>query len=186
VGAQLRYEHAWNLPIGHVPVLLALLDADDSKGGKSAEKNVLGIAASITQTLSRTTLVQELQSVTLRGGYRFYLDDWGITTHTGNLGVRVALTDEFHGLATFRGSFQSKASFYRFSLAPDQRADHVSADYRLGDLATLGGFVGVGLTVAEDHQLRLRAGPMHQVPLADGRFPSVTAIIGQLSYVGEF
>lgn len=240
LGAQVQLEHAWILPIGKVPVPLAVVDSFDSKSGESREKNVLGVAVAVTQVLSRTTLaqwgysleyqegylndpyklvtvvdeqaiapgrvsylyesrpverwrhafgttlVQELRPVTLRGSYRFYLDDWSISTHTGQAGLRVELGESVYGSLAARGSFQSKASFYRYSIRPGQSPEHLSADYRLGDLATLSGFVGVGVMVAEDHELRVRGGPMHQLPLADGRFPSVTAFIGHLSYVGEF
>jgi hypothetical protein len=240
LGAEVRYEHAWILPIGNVPLPLATMDAFGSKRGKEAEKNVVGVSVAVTQVLSRSalaqwgytleydegylndpykvvtvvdmdnlapgsvtylhesrpesrwrhalgaTFIQELRPVTLRGGYRFYFDDWGISTHTANAGARVELGASVYGSLSARASLQSKADFYRYSIDPSQSIEHVSADYRLGDLATVSGLVGVGVMVAEDHQLRLRAGPMQQLPIADGRFPAVTAFIGQLSYVGEF
>jgi len=132
------------------------------------------------------TVIQESRPVTFRGGYRLYLDGWGVVTHTGNTGLRVAIGESVHLSATARGSFQSKADFYTYDLEPGRTVDHASADYRLGDLATVSGFLGGGVMLAEAHELRVRAGPMHQFPLADGRFPSVTALIGHLSYVGEW
>lgn len=49
----------------------------------------------------------------LAGGYRFYVDSWSVSSHTGDAELQVALADDQLILgAGLRGQFQTAASFY--------------------------------------------------------------------------
>ncbi|MEX0359450.1 MAG: DUF3570 domain-containing protein, partial [Allomuricauda sp.] len=48
----------------------------------------------------------------LRSYYRYYWDDWGITSHTASLEVPIKLTDKFTLYPTYRFYSQSAADYF--------------------------------------------------------------------------
>jgi hypothetical protein len=126
--------------------------------------------------------------------YRFYWDDWGVTSHTIDLRYRWDLGQKHYLEPHFRYYDQSEADFYRrFLINGEGIPDDVSADYRLGDLngITIGVKYGMALANESDMSLRLEyfiqsndatesetPGILNEVDL----YPDVKAIILQFGY----
>ncbi|MES9943205.1 MAG: DUF3570 domain-containing protein [Candidatus Thiodiazotropha sp. 6PLUC2] len=126
--------------------------------------------------------------------YRYFWDDWGITSHTVDLRYRWKLGRKSYLEPHIRYYDQSEADFYhRFLNEGDSLPDHASADYRLGDLNGITVGVKYGVALANEQELSLRLeyylqsndntegalpGILNDVDL----YPDVEAIIFQLSY----
>ncbi|MES9981532.1 MAG: DUF3570 domain-containing protein, partial [Candidatus Thiodiazotropha sp. 6PLUC5] len=126
--------------------------------------------------------------------YRYFWDDWGITSHTVDLRYRWKLGRKSYLEPHIRYYDQSEADFYhRFLNEGDSLPDHASADYRLGDLNGIKVGVKYGVALANEQELSLRLeyylqsndntegalpGILNDVDL----YPDVEAIIFQLSY----
>jgi hypothetical protein len=126
--------------------------------------------------------------------YRFFWDDWGIRSHTVALRYRWMLGAQHYFEPHIRYYDQSEADFYRRFLSEGEAIpEHLSADYRLGDLngITLG--VKYGTTFNDGRALSLRLEYYLQSNddtegFAPGilsgldLYPDVEAIIMQFSY----
>lgn len=72
----------------------------------------------------------------LRLSYRYYWDDWGITSHTLDARYRWELNNRHYLEPHVRYYTQGQADFYNTSLVDGQIPAEASADYRLADLTT--------------------------------------------------
>ncbi len=116
--------------------------------------------------------------------YRYYWDDWQVTSHTIDEKVRVNVAEkwfvELHG----RWYQQNAASFYTMSLVDGQALPtYASADYRLGDLRTQTYGFDLGLAIAPAQTISWRAEWYHQEDNVTGNVAAnMDAIITQLNY----
>lgn len=67
--------------------------------------------------------------------YRYFWDDWGLTSHTIGMDLRVPITQSWSLTPDLRYYKQNRADFYRYFLIEGEPLpEHASADYRLGDM----------------------------------------------------
>ena len=110
-------------------------------------------------------LVHQLAGSThaLRLGYRFYRDDWGVTSNTATVRFRYNLSPTRYLEPHLRLYGQSAADFHVASLGVDERFEPVrpedgiaSADYRLDAMrsTTLGLKYGMAINARTDFRLR--------------------------------
>jgi hypothetical protein len=88
--------------------------------------------------------------------YRFMNDDWGMSSHTLEASYNFGITDKWRLEPGFRYYKQSAVDFYR--LAVGQGAvmpEHITADYRLGDLTTLAPSIKIIRKLKDDKELAL-------------------------------
>ena len=138
--------------------------------------------------------VHHLTEDVINVSYRYYWDDWDISSHTLDLKYRYELGDGAYLQPRLRYYTQTAADFYRHSL-PDNEAlpEHVSADYRLGEFTgtTLG--LKYGRPVGQDSEFSMRIEYIQQNgdsnpgdAIGDQKnqdlYPSLDAIVLQASY----
>lgn len=113
--------------------------------------------------------------------YRYYRDDWDISSHTVDLRYRYELGGGHYLQPHLRRYQQSAADFYHYKLEEGALPEHASADYRLGDLTgnTLG--LKYGLAVNEQKEYSVRVEYMNQSD-DNGLFEDVDAVIVQANY----
>jgi hypothetical protein len=126
--------------------------------------------------------------------YRYYWDDWGVRSHTGELRFRYNLGPLGYLQPHLRYYSQSAADFYRrYLLDGAALPDFASADYRLGKFTARTVGLEYGRTLANGHSLTLRgeyywqAGDGHPLDAPAGLrgfdlFPTVDAVIVQVGY----
>ncbi len=103
-------------------------------------------------------LIQNLGRDILMLSYRWYDDDWGITSKTTEVSYRLNFQPDRYLQPNLRWYHQSAADFYRRYLVDGQALpDFASADYRLGemDAVSLGLKYGTKLESGNDLTLRL-------------------------------
>ncbi|MES9990391.1 MAG: DUF3570 domain-containing protein [Candidatus Thiodiazotropha sp.] len=126
--------------------------------------------------------------------YRFYTDDWDITSHTIDVRYRWIFDPNHFIEPHFRYYSQSEADFYqRFFRQGEPLPEFASADYRLGELTGITVGLKYGLKLANQREMSLRMeyylqsgenkdgsapGILSEMDL----FPDVEAIILQFSY----
>ncbi|ODB93376.1 hypothetical protein A3194_01390 [Candidatus Thiodiazotropha endoloripes] len=126
--------------------------------------------------------------------YRYFWDDWGITSHTIDVRYRWMLGGRQYLEPHIRYYDQSEADFYRrFFIQGESLPDQVSADYRLGSMSALTIGMKYGMALSNEQQLSLRLeyylqsnhntesvipGILNDMEL----YPDVEAIIVQFSY----
>ena len=90
--------------------------------------------------------------------YRYFWDDWNITSHTFDLRYRFELGSGHYLQPHLRYYLQSKADFYKPFLldSEDENVREASADYRLGDLTTrtIGLLYGIELSRTQEFVIR--------------------------------
>jgi hypothetical protein len=70
--------------------------------------------------------------------YRYYWDDWGVTSHTADTRYRVELPNQTFVQPHIRYYFQTRANFFQFGLPQGAPLpEFATSDSRLGDLRTL-------------------------------------------------
>jgi len=112
----------------------------------SRSKNAL--AAELIQNLGRDVITLS---------YRYFDDDWGITSNTGELAYRLNFAPQRYLQPNFRWYQQSAADFYRRYLVDGAtQPAHASADYRLGKMKAVTYGLKYGTTLANGHDLTLR------------------------------
>lgn len=128
----------------------------------------------------------------LHTSYRFYLDDWGVSSHTVGFRYRHVLSDRQYIEPAIRLYSQSDADFYQRKLQVDEGNNPVipdegiaSADYRLDSLrsTTLG--INYGFSPTPATRLRLRAEYLAQ-RFSTADFSSMSAVILQASFSISF
>jgi len=115
-------------------------------------------------------------------GYRFMMDNWGISSHTVDLRYRASLVGTHYLEPHARVYMQSAADFYSYNfsnttLAADQNA---SADYRLGEMMAYTAGLKYGFKAFNKHDFAVKAEYYMQDP-KDNQDP-LKAIIFNLSY----
>lgn len=74
----------------------------------------------------------------LYASYRYYWDDWGVTSHTADARYRLELTDRSYVQPHVRYYFQGRANFFQFGLPQSAPLPaYATSDVRLGDIRTL-------------------------------------------------
>ncbi len=126
--------------------------------------------------------------------YRYFDDDWGVTSHTGELNYRLNFADGQYLQPNVRRYHQTAADFYRRWLVDGQALpQYASADYRLGDMTAMTYGLKYGRTLRGGNELSLRveyyvqSGESHPTSaVGDLRdfdlFPTVDAWIVNVGY----
>jgi hypothetical protein len=130
--------------------------------------------------------------------YRYYWDDWDITSHTVDLRYRYQIGHHHYLQPHARYYQQTAANFYRYYLVDGEPLpDYASADYRLGDMTTTTFGLLYGAELGKNSEFTFRAEYMKQSnqgypadaigKLRDYNLsPDVKAIILQASYNVKF
>lgn len=234
-------------PMGGAPVALSPMPAptargddegeNEGEGGPSENKNVTDLGVSLTQVLTRRTLLslnytnsrvngyqtdpykllsvvngttgapratnpylyesrpdhrvrhaaaaelnQNLGRDVMTLAYRYYDDDWGITSHTGEVTYRLNFAPGRYLTPNFRRYHQTAADFYRrFLIDGAALPSYASADYRLGDMTAVSYGLKYGTTLRNGHDLTLR---LEYYKQTGNHHPSVA--IGQLQDLDLF
>lgn len=114
--------------------------------------------------------------------YRYYWDDWGISSHTFDARYRYEMGGGHYLMPHVRYYLQDKADFYYYKLTDGNIPQYASADYRLADLSTTTLGLKYGIQLANDSEFSVRAELMKQQSEGDAPFPDVDAVILQLNY----
>jgi hypothetical protein len=69
--------------------------------------------------------------IVLRGYYRYYYDDWGITSHTASLEIPIKITDKFTLYPSYRFYNQTKADYFYGNNEALSTYDFYTSDYDL-------------------------------------------------------
>lgn len=102
-------------------------------------------------------LLRHLGRDVLTLSYRYFDDDWGVTSHTGELTYRLNFAERQHLQPNVRWYRQTAADFYRRWLADGEALpQHASADYRLGDMTAMTYGLKYGRTLRGGNELSLR------------------------------
>ena len=139
----------------------------------------------LQQTLYSALVHQLKNRDTLHLSYRFFIDDWGITSHTIDYRHRIKFTKNRYLEPHFRLYNQTAADFFLHSLDREQPLpEYASADYRLDEInsVTLGTKYGMP---AWGGSLRFRLEYLYQ-SFAEAEFSTNKAVIFQASYKKEF
>lgn len=82
--------------------------------------------------------VYHLTSNILYASYRYYWDDWGVTSHTADARYRVEMPNQSYLQPHIRYYFQTRANFFQFGLPQGAPLpEFATSDTRLGDLRTV-------------------------------------------------
>ena len=114
--------------------------------------------------------------------YRYYWDDWGITSHTLDAQYRYEMDGGQYLMPHARYYLQDKADFYNYKLIDGDIPQYASADYRLADLSTTTLGLKYGIKLTNESEFSVRTELMKQQSEGDAPFPDVDAIILQLNY----
>jgi hypothetical protein len=81
------------------------------------------------------------ERVTLRTYYRYYFDDWGITSHTASIEVPIKLNDKFTVYPSYRFYNQTAADYFYFKETARSDFDFYTSDFDLSafDAHQIGG-----------------------------------------------
>lgn len=131
----------------------------------------------------------------LSTNYRYFFDDWGVTSHTLGVDYRFKITTNWYLEPGFRYYMQNKADFYKyFTVQGATVPEFMSADYRLGDMTatTFGIEAGrklsnYGKEISFRAQMYTQTGDSHPGEaygnlLNQDLSPKVTAIMGMVIY----
>ena len=126
--------------------------------------------------------VKALGDDVLNLSYRYYWDDWDISSHTVEMKYRFALGKIHYLQPEIRYYVQDKASFYNYNLVDGAIPTYASADYRLADLKSTTLSFKYGFDIDKDSEFALRVGVMNQTSNGDAPFEDVDATFVQLNY----
>lgn len=88
--------------------------------------------------------------------YRFLNDDWGLNSHTLEGSFNFGLSDKWRLEPGLRYYKQGAVDFYRIALGQGEVVpQHVTADYRLGDLTTVSPSVKIIRKLEDGKELSL-------------------------------
>lgn len=114
--------------------------------------------------------------------YRYYVDDWGIMSHTIDFKYRNRMSGKWYVQPHLRLYSQSAADFYGYIFYSDtQVTGYASGDYRLGNLASYTAGVQMGREFSRKLDANLRVEYLQQIDRLD-RFDTNEALIAQLSF----
>jgi len=96
--------------------------------------------------------------------YRYFWDDWNITSHTVDFRYRFELGNGHYLQPHLRYYIQSGADFYKSYLldSEDDSIRNASPDYRLGELTTTTVGLLYGIEISQSHEIIIRAELMNQ------------------------
>lgn len=127
--------------------------------------------------------VHQFNEDVLNASYRYYWDDWGISSHTIDVKYRSELGGGHYLQPRVRYYLQDKADFYYYSLTDGQPLpQYASADYRLADMSTTTLGLKYGVELGDNSEFSIRAEMMKQKSEGDAPFEDVDANILVLSY----
>jgi len=131
--------------------------------------------------------VHNFGSDVMHVSYRYYWDDWGISSHTVDARYRFELGGGHYLQPHARYYLQDKADFYHYSLVEGQiPSDYASADYRLADMSTTTLGLKYGVEISDSSEFTARAEMMTQKSEGDAPFPNVDAVLVQFGYSLKF
>ena len=128
------------------------------------------------------------------GAYRFYTDDWGVSSHTFDVSMEYPRGERTYLKPNFRLYLQQQADFYRNSFAysptaiiPVEQAlpDHLSADYRLDGYTSYSLGVTYGQRTDTNSHLRARA-MISQWFYDNATFDKLNALTLDVNYTKKF
>ena len=122
----------------------------------------------------------------LHFSYRYYWDDWGISSNTIDTRYRYELGGGHYLQPHVRYYQQDKADFYHYNLVDGNIPQFASADYRLSDMTTTTFGIKYGLEIDDSQEFSARLESMTQSMSGENKGPDVEAIIFQLSYSLKF
>ena len=108
--------------------------------------------------------VHQFNEDVINFSYRYFFDDWGITSHTFDVRYRFELGGGHYLQPHVRYYTQSEADFYKPFLldSEDEGITEASADYRLGELVTTTFGLLYGVEFSQTHEFTIRAELMNQ------------------------
>lgn len=110
-----------------------------------------------TKHAAAAELIQNLGRDVLTLSYRYFDDDWGIVSNTGEVAYRLNFAPDRYLQPNFRQYHQSAADFYRRYLVQGAALpEFVSADYRLGDLSAVSYGLKYGTKLRSGNDLTVR------------------------------
>ncbi|WP_076418372.1 DUF3570 domain-containing protein [Colwellia sp. UCD-KL20] len=125
--------------------------------------------------------------------YRYFWDDWEITSHTVDARYRIPLGDSYIE-PHIRYYTQDAAEFYQpFQLSSNPLPSYMSADYRLGKMDGITVGVKYGMPMKNNTELSFRLEFFQQSSKSTGveepgvlnevdLYPSINAVVAQVSY----
>lgn len=128
------------------------------------------------------------------GSFRFYTDDWGVTSHTLNLDYQYNIDEQMYLKPSLRYYFQSEAEFYRHSIKNSEAIpNEVSADQRLAAFHAITPGLQFGYKMENEHSWSVRVQYYRQTGESNPAnaigvqkeldlFPSLNAYILQILY----
>jgi len=141
-------------------------------------------------------IVRDFNDDVLRAGYRYFFDDWGVQSFTGELKYSFSLPKDGELQLRYRIYQQTAASFYHYYLIATDHADanpldvvsdlseldYASADHRLANISSQ--TVGVKYSqrfIYKESKLDIRLDRMTQVDV-NKRFDELKAWIAQIAF----
>lgn len=110
-----------------------------------------------TKHAAAAELIQNLGRDVLTLSYRYFDDDWGIISNTGEVAYRLNFAPDRYLQPNFRQYHQSAADFYRrYLLQGSTVPQFVSADYRLGDFSAVSYGLKYGTKLQSGNELTVR------------------------------
>jgi hypothetical protein len=132
------------------PASGATLDYVHEKRPKTRDANI-----------AYTKLVHHFDRDVTHLSYRYFLDDWGVRSHTAELEYRYKPGSSIYIEPQLRYYTQTAADFFRHSLTPDQQVDFASADLRLAEMESTTVGIKLGVTM-QSGEVSIRAAKMRQ------------------------
>ena len=114
--------------------------------------------------------------------YRYYWEDWDVSSHTIEAKYRFSLGAKHYIQPELRYYVQDKANFYHYNLVDGAIPTYASADYRLADLKTTTLAFKYGIGLDKDSEFAVRIGKMNQTSNGDAPFEDVDATFAQINY----
>ncbi len=115
--------------------------------------------------------------------YRYYWDDWGISSHTLDAKYRFELGSGHYLQPHLRYYLQDKADFYHYNLVQGNTPQYASADYRLADMSTTTFGLKYGVEITKFTEFNVRLEKMaQQSENSDSPFDNVDAVILQFGF----
>lgn len=126
------------------------------------------------QALSGYALRSLADAVSARIGYRLYIDDWGLNSHTATARLRFAIGDRYNGGLEGRVYLQNQANFYRETY--ETSLEHMTNDRELSSFWDAGASADLGVRVGPvDASAKL--GAIHYRFRQFPRLPRRTALL---------
>ncbi len=114
--------------------------------------------------------------------YRYYWDDWDVSSNTIEAKYRISLGTKHYLQPEVRYYVQDKANFYNYNLVDGAIPTYASGDYRLADLKSTTLAFKYGIDLGEDSEFAVRIGKMTQTSNGDAPFEDLDATFVQINY----